>query len=109
METWVHRSSGTTIAVKIYTKPKKEPPVEVEILKSLPLHDSIIKIFGYLPKTPALDGDVVMFEFCPKGDLFDFVKFMWKHTRSVFSEKCIWSIFRQLAAALAFLHSGIGW
>ena len=95
--------------MKIYRKPSKRGPTEVDILKSLPRHESIINILAYLPKSSTLQGDAVVLEYCPNGDLFELNRWFWKKTRSVFSEGCMWSIFNQLAAALAFLHEGIGW
>ncbi|KAF2439833.1 kinase-like protein [Karstenula rhodostoma CBS 690.94] len=83
-------------------------PDEVEILKSLPQHDSIISILAYLPKPSTLHGDAVIFEYCPFGDLFELGKDMWQKSRETSSEACLWSIFRQLSAAIAFLHEGIG-
>ncbi|OAG02482.1 kinase-like protein, partial [Paraphaeosphaeria sporulosa] len=82
-------------------------PSEVEILKSLPQHESIISILAYLPKSSTLQGDATVFDFCPFGDLFELGKDMWQKSRETFSEECIWSISSQLSAAIAFLHEGI--
>lgn len=109
VETWQHKSSRTIMAVKIYKRPKKDIPNEVEILKLLPQHDSIISIIAYLPKSSTLHGDAVVFEFCRFGDLFELGKYMWEKGRATFSEACMWSIFSQLSSAMAFLHEGIGW
>lgn len=109
VESWTHQTLGATIAVKIYSQPKNGLPIEVEILKSLPSHKSIVTILAYLPRPSILKGDAVVFEHCPFGDLFELNKNFWVKNGGSLSEACMWSIFGQLTAAIAFLHEGIGW
>jgi serine/threonine protein kinase len=109
VETWEHQPTGSIIAVKIYKKPKKVFPREIEILKSLPHHNSVISILAYLPNSSTLHGDAAIFEYCPFRDLFELAQDLWQKTQGTFSEACVWSIFSQLSAGIAFIHEGVGW
>jgi serine/threonine protein kinase len=65
-------------------------------------------MYAYFQKQPRADADCMLFEFCPHGDLYDFQSLMWKKNKGIFSEACMWSIYRQLTWAIAFLHEGVG-
>ncbi|KAF1961020.1 kinase-like protein [Byssothecium circinans] len=107
VELWEHMDSETMIAVKVI-RARQAMPREVEILKDLPPHKSIVQLFAYFQKLPQADADCMLFEYCPAGDLFDLQQTMWRKSKSIFSEAFMWAIFRQIAEALAFLHEGLG-
>ena len=107
VQAWKHTLSGTIVAVKIL-KPRDRTPIEVEVLKELPVHPSIIQCLAYLPKLSSLNGDCIFFEHCAAGDLFELQKRIWRK-KTYFSEACMWSIFQQLSSAVAYIHEGIGW
>jgi NIMA (never in mitosis gene a)-related kinase len=107
VEAWTHKPTGFVMAVKVI-KPRKQLPIEVEILKSLPSHLNIINCFAYLPKQTKPHGDCIFFEYCPGSDLFNLQKNMYEFNGGVLSESLMWAIFSQLASAIAFLHEGMG-
>jgi serine/threonine protein kinase len=106
IETWTHNPTGFVMALKVI-KPRKELPMEVEILKSLPAHPNIINCFAYLPKQTDPHGDCIFFEYCPGSDLFNMQKNLYQFNKAVLSETLMWAIFSQLASAIAFLHEGV--
>jgi serine/threonine protein kinase len=107
VETWSHKPTGFVMAVKVI-KPRKKPPPEVDILKSLPAHPSIVHCFAYLPKQATPRGDCIFFEYCHEGDLFDLCRKLYEEKQCPFSEAFMWALFSQLASAIAFLHEGVG-
>ena len=110
VETWRHKPSDLVIAVKVnhgLTSPGKLP-VEVDILKSLPAHHAIINCFAYLPRQETLGGDCIFYEYCPGGDMFDFMVDMLETNKMIFSGAFLWNVYAQLASAMAFLHEGVG-
>ena len=79
-------------------------PTEVVILKDIITnrHRNIVQLRAYYlflgDNPPSL---YTYYEFCPGGDLEN-----WKRKTGFIIEKCMWSIFLQLADAIAFLHFG---
>ena len=107
IEQWTHVASDTVVAVKVIIGSKQKKPAEVQILQELPAHKSIIRCLGFYEKQPSPDKVSILFEYCPHGDLF-MVRVLSVETHVfVFSEAFMWSVYRQLAGALAFLHDGI--
>ncbi|KAF2680544.1 kinase-like protein [Lentithecium fluviatile CBS 122367] len=106
VEAWSHKVTGFVMAVKVI-KPGKKIPLEVEVLRSLPAHCSIIHCFAYLPRLSSPNGDCIFFEYSPAGDLFELSKRMYKKNKAIFSEALVWAVFSRLSSAIAFLHEGI--
>lgn len=75
----------------------KQAEDEVEILRKLD-HPNIVKFFN-----EELRGDSLLIfqEFCSKGDLVKFIKMR----SEAFTENELWSLFRTLTDALAYIHS----
>ncbi|PVI05473.1 kinase-like protein [Periconia macrospinosa] len=105
--TYINIPSNTIVAVKAIAK-KGKIPREPNILKDLPHHESIIRMYGYHSGHSTSRFGAMILEYCPEGDLFDFNQKKFPETRSIFAEGFMWSILRQLASATAFLHEGVG-
>ncbi|KAF1840157.1 kinase-like protein [Cucurbitaria berberidis CBS 394.84] len=106
VQQWTHKATGTTLAVKVI-KYTKLFPSEVQILRHLPPHGCIIQYLGYYEKQPSPEKSSIILEYCPEGDLFTLIDRMRERNGGIFSEGFMWSVYSQLAAALAFLHEGI--
>jgi serine/threonine protein kinase len=107
VESWTHLASGFILAVKII-KHHDRLPAEVQVLKDLPLHPSIIRLDAFYANALTPHTDCLIFEYCAGGDLLEFKKHMYSKNKAVFSEAFMWSIYHQLSDALATLHEGIG-
>jgi serine/threonine protein kinase len=107
VECWTHKPSGILVAVKLIQH-RDYLPREVQLLKDLPLHPSIIRFDVFYANIPTPKHDCLIFEHCASGDLLEFRKHMYYKNKAVFNEAFMWSIYHQLCAALAFLHEGIG-
>jgi NIMA (never in mitosis gene a)-related kinase len=110
---WSHNPTGHLLAVKSLerrARTKNNPvlPNEVAILKDLPLHDKVTRIEAFYTGMGKDGQDCIIFEYLPKGDLFELRELSYKQGKNgIFSEKFMWSLYSQLSAALAFLHEGI--
>ncbi|KAF2795868.1 kinase-like protein [Melanomma pulvis-pyrius CBS 109.77] len=107
VESWTHRPSNIVLAVKMI-KARSGLPLEVQILKDLPLHPSIIRFDAFYREVLHPRTDCLLFEHCSLGDLFDFRTEILETSNATFSEAFMWSVYHQLSSALAFLHDGIG-
>ncbi|KAJ4375941.1 hypothetical protein N0V83_001220 [Neocucurbitaria cava] len=107
VEKWTHESTGIVLAVKVVKYDKKSVPNEVQILRDLTPHNCIIQCLGYYTQQPAPDKLSLLLDYCPGGDLFDIRGRMMKRNFGIFTESFMWSMYDQLASALAFLHEGI--
>lgn len=111
---WKHKYSGHLVAVKSLarratTKDNPVIPNEVAILKDLPEHENIIHFLAFYTGMGNEGQDCILFEYCPMSDLFDLRELSYVQDKhGIFTEKFMWSLYSQLAAALAFLHEGIG-
>ncbi|KAF2715442.1 kinase-like protein [Pleomassaria siparia CBS 279.74] len=106
-ETWKHKPSDHVFVVKII-KHENELPSEVDVLKRLPQHPSIIQFHVYHQQEPSPNSDSVLWEYCPLENMSSFCDELYKVNKAVFSEAFMWSFFSQLSNALAFLHEGFG-
>lgn len=97
------KDTGNLVAVKFRKRKDRGRPREVEILQSLPKNSLVV---GFV-ECFDIDRDncAMVLEHCPHGDLHDFYK---KQEQSdinfAFLERFLWSVFKQLADALAFIH-----
>ena len=107
VEAWIHKHSRIVLAIKII-KHQNSIPAEVNILKDLPPHPSVIQFKAFYKNAPRLDTDALLFEYCEEGDLQKFREEMISINKAVFSEAFMWSVFSQMSDALAFLHEGVG-
>lgn len=107
ISSWKHDQSGTVIAAKVVARRDKEVSREALVLRDLPGHEGVVSLKAYCAEEPKPFLDTLVFEFCPEGDLFDFQEKMLAENGAQFSEGFMWSLFRQLSSALAFLHQGI--
>ncbi|CAI6302861.1 unnamed protein product [Periconia digitata] len=107
VDAYVHKPTGTCLAVKMIQN-KPHLPAEVNILRKIPYHESIIHMYGFYGAQPQPDTDCILFEHCSGGDLFDLQKNSFEVNNAVFTEESMWAILRQLSSALAFLHEGVG-
>lgn len=106
VEAWIHQPSGTVIAVKVVMC-RLHDPGEVQLLRELPRHTNIIRYLGFAAHQPFAEKSSILLEYCPCGDLFDVRALIAKREEDRFLEGFMWSVFDQLASALAFLHEGI--
>jgi NIMA (never in mitosis gene a)-related kinase len=106
VEQWTHTATKTVIAVKVIQS-SVSCPNEVQILRDLPPHKSIVGYLGYCKKQPHAEEASILLEYCPQGDLFTVRHGVVDKDSMAFSEAFMWSIYSQLMGALAFLHEGI--
>lgn len=109
VQEWSDKRTGHLIAVKVMKRKEHVQPREVIFLSRLPENDSTVRCLAFFDKTPMPDECCIILEHCAVGDLYNFY---WNLARpknnAVFSETFMWSMFSQLADALAFLHEGVG-
>ncbi|USP77685.1 uncharacterized protein yc1106_04959 [Curvularia clavata] len=106
IEQWTHMRSRTVIVVKVINKPPRMSP-EIEVLRDLPAHKSIVKYLGHHEGQPSSGEISILFEYCPQGDLFGFRTMSIEKNRYDYSEPFMWSVYTQLVKAIAFLHKGV--
>jgi serine/threonine protein kinase len=106
VEQWTHTTSKTVIAVKV-VRYMKSCPNEVQVLRDLPPHKSIVGYLGYRKQQPQAQEASILLEYCPQGDLFTLRSEAIDNENMVFSEAFMWSMYSQLMGALAYLHEGI--
>jgi serine/threonine protein kinase len=106
VEQWTHVQSSTIVAVKVIS-PQNPPSPEVEVLRDLPPHNSIVKYLGHYEKLPSAERVSILFEHCPLGDLYMVRSLSIEEGKYLFSEKFMWSVFWQVMSAFAYLHEGI--
>ncbi|KAF2107699.1 kinase-like domain-containing protein [Lophiotrema nucula] len=109
VELWQNVHTKDLFAVKILKKREgTDYPKEVKIHQQLGHHDSIVHCYAFYFQQPTPETDCILFEPCSKRDLFDFWYDQRQFNKAIFSEGFIWSVYFQLASALAFLHEGVG-
>jgi serine/threonine protein kinase len=98
------KDTGTFVAVKFRGRKNRGRAREVDILQSFPKNRLIV---GFVECFNINHQDcAIVLEYCPGGDLYGFYRRqMQSNTKLAFSERFMWSVFKQLADALAFLHS----
>ncbi|KAF2399761.1 kinase-like protein [Trichodelitschia bisporula] len=82
-------------------------PAEVKALERIAKfkHRAIITYFGWSPDCPVSGCNSIVLEYMDMGDLYR-MKYKAVEKEVAVPEYYIWNIFRQVAAALAFLHVG---
>ncbi|EUC36402.1 hypothetical protein COCCADRAFT_88369 [Bipolaris zeicola 26-R-13] len=106
VEQWTHIPTKTVIAVKVMTRTHRPSP-EIQILRDLPPHDSIIRYLDHYEKVPSPTQVSILLEYCSVGDLYVLRSISIDQNKPTFSEPFMWSTYTQLLSALAFLHHGI--
>ncbi|KAF2727503.1 kinase-like protein [Polyplosphaeria fusca] len=104
VEEWKHSSTGLIIAVKRFKEERPFPTNDIKVLTKLDEHPSIIKWYAIHE-----DIKVLVLERCEGMDLWE----LWQqksdtNNHAVLSEAFLWSVYRQISSALAFLQTGIG-
>ncbi|PSN72559.1 kinase-like protein [Corynespora cassiicola Philippines] len=112
VDTWVNKKSGVVIAVKITQSQGLEMPREVQVLKDLPQHPSILCLLACYPKSPRPDLHSAIFDYCQVGDLWELrenlIRVLTQDSQKRdIMESFLWAIYSQLASAIAYLHEGI--
>ena len=88
---------NTLVAVK--TTNQASTPNEVTVLKYLGHHGNVIEYHTSLYH-PILQVQQIVFEYCPRGDMVDYVA----RFKDGVPEMFIWHAFKHVACGLAFLH-----
>lgn len=101
---YYRKDTGALFAVKFRKRKDRGCPREVEILRSFPKNRLIVafvECFDIDSKNCA-----VVLEYCPGGDLHGFFRSQEQSdTKFAFSERFMWSVFKQLADALSYIHN----
>lgn len=109
VQEWSNKRSHHLIAVKVMKRKEGEQPPELAILAELSENNFTLKYLGFFDQAPKPDECCILLEHCAIGDLHTF---FFNHAKprsnAVLSEAFMWSLFSQLANALAFLHEGRG-
>ncbi|KAF2631665.1 kinase-like protein [Macroventuria anomochaeta] len=109
VQEFAQKRTGTLVAVKVIKRRRGGRPREVGFLSKLPENDYIIRYLGYFDGWPDWDYYTIVLEHCPGGDLYQFYKKCTaSNDQAVFSEAFMWTVFSQVAKALAFIHEGVG-
>ncbi|KAF1844169.1 kinase-like protein, partial [Cucurbitaria berberidis CBS 394.84] len=92
---------GTLVAVKtIYHDKPRSPPNEVQILHLLGYHQNIVRYYTMLSHPTQKFHKQLLFEYCPIGDLVDYVN----SSEDGNTEMFIWHVFKHIAAGLDYMH-----
>ncbi|KAF9696442.1 hypothetical protein EKO04_005552 [Ascochyta lentis] len=109
VQEWANKRTGVLLAVKVLKREEGVEARELGFLRNLPENNFTIRCLAFFDKQPSPEDCCIVLEHCPAGDLFNFC---WANAAPInngpFSEAFMWSIFSQLANAIAFLHEGIG-
>ncbi|KAL7266302.1 hypothetical protein RUND412_011157 [Rhizina undulata] len=71
-------------------------------------HPNIVRLEDYKPPNSKDDNGRVYMEYCAEGDLLSLVRKMKTSKYRPLTKETTWKIVFQLAAALAYLHHGLG-
>lgn len=106
VEAWRNSRTGSLIAVKVVSRLR--PVGELTVLLNLMPHTHIMDCLGYIEGQPSPRDLTLLLEYCPGGDLFQVQsRNLGAGNDGTFSEEFMWSVYVQLAAAMAYLHEGI--
>lgn len=106
VDEFVNKHTGVLFAIKFRKRKERGRPLEVEILKQLSGNSRIVGFVECFDLN--LDKCAIVLEHCPGGNLYGFYKKNEKsRDQAAFSEPFMWSVYKQLAEALAFIHKGV--
>lgn len=95
-------SIGTLVAVKTIRHADTTAPSEVQILRLLGQHPNIVQYHTMQPHPTIMYDRQLVFEYCPTGDLADYVnETMIDHTPEMF----LWQILKHVTNGLRYMHS----
>lgn len=92
---------GTHVAVKTIWHDDPAPPNEVVILEMLGPHENIVRYHTMMRDTDDNGAMQLVFEYCPMGDLVDYVNDLPAPT---LEETFIWHIFTHVTNGLHYMH-----
>ncbi|ORY17325.1 kinase-like domain-containing protein [Clohesyomyces aquaticus] len=112
IELWGHKQGLRTypyLAIKcIKAKARGGYHREVEVLRLLGKHKSVIELFFWTRECPRPGVDCLVFPAYPEGDLHTLHRRRAQYNKGIFAEAFLWGVYAQLSEALSFLHEGIG-
>jgi serine/threonine protein kinase len=103
----IHLHSDTRIGILVAVKTiyhddddDDKPPSEAAVLNYSGYHLDIVQWHTTLPFPREGWRRLLVFEYCSRGDLIDYVKTI----SGLYPERFLWNIFKHISASLAFLH-----